>query len=52
MPRSSASQEQRPITALRGVGEALLKGCQAALRRAKATGKNGIVTAEAADFLV
>ncbi len=30
--------------------EALLKGCQAALRRAKATGKNGIVTAEAADF--
>ena len=30
--------------------EALLKGCQAALRRAKATGKNSIVTAEATDF--
>ncbi len=30
--------------------EALLKGCRAALKRAKATGKNGIVTAEEADF--
>ncbi|MGH8296818.1 MAG: diguanylate cyclase domain-containing protein [Steroidobacteraceae bacterium] len=30
--------------------EALLKGCRAALKRAKATGKNSIVTAEAADF--
>jgi two-component system cell cycle response regulator len=30
--------------------EALLKGCQAALKRAKATGKNTIVTAGAADF--
>jgi diguanylate cyclase (GGDEF)-like protein/PAS domain S-box-containing protein len=30
--------------------EALLKGCAAALRRAKTTGKNTIVTAEAADF--
>lgn len=30
--------------------EALLKGCRAALKRAKVTGKNGIVTAEAADF--
>lgn len=30
--------------------EALLRACRAALRRAKATGKNSIVTAEAADF--
>jgi len=30
--------------------EALLKGCRAALKRAKATGKNSIVTAEATDF--
>jgi diguanylate cyclase (GGDEF)-like protein/PAS domain S-box-containing protein len=30
--------------------EALLKGCRAALKRAKATGKNSIVTAGAADF--
>ncbi|HVS76677.1 MAG TPA: diguanylate cyclase [Steroidobacteraceae bacterium] len=30
--------------------EALLKGCRTALKRAKATGKNSIVTAEAADF--
>ncbi len=30
--------------------EALLKGCRAALKRAKATGKNSIVTAEAGDF--
>jgi diguanylate cyclase (GGDEF)-like protein/PAS domain S-box-containing protein len=30
--------------------EALLKGCRAALKRAKSTGKNSIVTAEAADF--
>jgi diguanylate cyclase (GGDEF)-like protein/PAS domain S-box-containing protein len=30
--------------------EALLKGCRAALKRAKGTGKNGIVTAESGDF--
>jgi hypothetical protein len=30
--------------------EGLLKACQAALRRAKKNGKDGIVTAEAADF--
>ncbi|HVC30158.1 MAG TPA: diguanylate cyclase [Steroidobacteraceae bacterium] len=30
--------------------EALLKGCLAALKRAKASGKNSIATAEAADF--
>src|SRR5579863_372985 len=30
--------------------EALLKGCRAALKRAKATGKNGIITAESRDF--
>lgn len=30
--------------------EALLKGCRAALKRAKATGKNSIVTAEERDF--
>jgi diguanylate cyclase (GGDEF)-like protein/PAS domain S-box-containing protein len=30
--------------------EALLKGCRAALKRAKTTGKNGIVTAEEVDF--
>jgi diguanylate cyclase (GGDEF)-like protein/PAS domain S-box-containing protein len=30
--------------------EALLKGCRAALKRAKGTGKNGIVTAETGDF--
>jgi diguanylate cyclase (GGDEF)-like protein len=30
--------------------EALLKGCRAALKRAKSTGKNSIVTAEATDF--
>jgi diguanylate cyclase (GGDEF)-like protein/PAS domain S-box-containing protein len=30
--------------------EALLKACQAALRRAKKNGKDGIVTAEASDF--
>jgi diguanylate cyclase (GGDEF)-like protein/PAS domain S-box-containing protein len=30
--------------------EALLKGCKAALKRAKATGKNSIVTAEERDF--
>ena len=30
--------------------EALLTGCRAALKRAKATGKNSIVTAESADF--
>jgi hypothetical protein len=30
--------------------ERLLKACQAALRRAKENGKDGIATAEAADF--
>lgn len=30
--------------------EALLKGCRAALKRAKGTGKNGIVAAETRDF--
>ena len=30
--------------------EALLKGCRAALKRSKTTGKNNVVTAEAADF--
>ncbi len=30
--------------------EALLKGCRAALKRAKGTGKNGIVAAETGDF--
>jgi diguanylate cyclase (GGDEF)-like protein/PAS domain S-box-containing protein len=30
--------------------QALLKGCRAALKRAKSTGKNSIVTAEASDF--
>jgi two-component system cell cycle response regulator len=30
--------------------ESLLKGCRAALKRAKSTGKNGIVTAGEADF--
>ncbi|MDE2447740.1 MAG: diguanylate cyclase, partial [Gammaproteobacteria bacterium] len=30
--------------------EALLKACRAALKRAKSTGKNSILTAEAGDF--
>jgi len=30
--------------------EALLKACQAALKRAKSLGKNSITTAEASDF--
>jgi diguanylate cyclase (GGDEF)-like protein/PAS domain S-box-containing protein len=40
---SLVPQREMPLTAL-------LKGCRAALKRAKGTGKNSIVTAEAADF--